>query len=251
MVPMLSCIFPCRCMKTSISSVKAWNNILTILNEYVGDMCVAMNDWVQNPTAHMALDDILPCLDNATAQATLSKSKKVTYQLVELVNKVITVSNVNMPPSAPQPFYHNQSGRPVPVLCNPFNTNRTCSWWSGSWKCNTGSVAASLVVDQRLEVWQNYACEVSSNNICTTVGSSTPTMHSKMINNTNVSSGLNHYGPFLVRRVTWLQFCARNIYQHKPGSLSLFEAIQYVGLHWLGHGCRRSHAFFDLLGNLC
>ena len=33
-----------------------------------GDACVAMDEWVQNPKPHTALDDILPCRDNAAAQ---------------------------------------------------------------------------------------------------------------------------------------------------------------------------------------
>lgn len=94
------------------------------------DTCVAMNQWVQNPKAHTALDDILPCVDNVTAQETLLKSKEVTSQLVSVVNQVITnVSNINFSPNF-APFYFNQSGPLVPVLCDPFNsdmTDRVCS----------------------------------------------------------------------------------------------------------------------------
>lgn len=94
------------------------------------DTCVAMDEWVQNPTAHSALDEILPCVDNATAQETLVRSKEVTSQLVDLINEVITnVSNINFAPSF-VPFYFNQSGPLVPILCNPFYpdlTNRPCS----------------------------------------------------------------------------------------------------------------------------
>lgn len=89
----------------------------------VADTCVAMDDWVQHPTAHTALDDILPCVDNATAQETLTQSKNVTYQLVVVVDSVINnISNVNYPPVA-GPLYFNQSGPLVPVLCNPFHSN--------------------------------------------------------------------------------------------------------------------------------
>lgn len=95
----------------------------------VGDTCVAMDEWVQNPTARTALDDILPCMDNATAQETLSKTKDVTRQLVTVVdNIIINVANKNFPPQAGIVFY-NQSGPMLPVLCNPFNhdlTNRQC-----------------------------------------------------------------------------------------------------------------------------
>lgn len=90
---------------------------------------MAMDQWVQNPTAYTALDDILPCVDNATAQETLTKSKEVTSQLVTLMNTVINnISNNNFPPNI-GPFYFNQSGPPVPSVCNPFHpdlTDRTC-----------------------------------------------------------------------------------------------------------------------------
>jgi hypothetical protein len=94
------------------------------------DTCVAMDEWVQNPTSHSALDDILPCVDNATAQETLLRSKEVTSELVDLINEVITnVSNINFSPNF-KPMYFNQSGPLVPILCNPFYpdfTNRPCT----------------------------------------------------------------------------------------------------------------------------
>lgn len=95
-----------------------------------GDTCVAMNEYVQNPTTHTALDNIIPCVDNATAQETLIRSREVASQLVDVVNTVITnVSNINFAPSF-VPMYFNQSGPLVPPLCNPFHhdlTDRPCS----------------------------------------------------------------------------------------------------------------------------
>lgn len=100
----------------------------------VADTCVAMDEWVQNPTARTALDDILPCVDNATAQETLLRTKDVTYQLVTVVNTVITnVSNINFAPNF-VPLYFNQSGPLVPVLCNPFNADLTAR------QCSAGEV---------------------------------------------------------------------------------------------------------------
>ncbi|KAK6118006.1 hypothetical protein DH2020_048250 [Rehmannia glutinosa] len=83
--------------------------IFLVLHNVMGDTCVAMNEWVVNPTAHTALDDIIPCVDPATAQEALSQSKEVTLQMVQLVNGIIAnVSNANLPPNA-GPFYYNQS----------------------------------------------------------------------------------------------------------------------------------------------
>ena len=111
----------------------------------VADTCVAMDEWVQNPTAHTALDDILPCVDNATAQETLSQSKNVTYQLVVVVDRmIINISNVNFPPIA-GPLYFNQSGPLMPVLCNPFYSNladRQCA--TGEVHLNNATEVISL-----------------------------------------------------------------------------------------------------------
>lgn len=85
---------------------------------------------MQNPTAHTALDDILPCVDNATAQETLTRTKDVTFQIGKIVDRVVSnVTNRNFPPNA-GPLYFNQSGPLMPNLCNPFNsdlTERQCS----------------------------------------------------------------------------------------------------------------------------
>ena len=89
-----------------------------------------MDEWVAHPTEHTALDDIIPCVDPTTAYQTLTRTREVTSQLVNLVNQVITnVSNRNFPASA-TPFYYNQSGPLMPTLCNPFTadlSNRTCT----------------------------------------------------------------------------------------------------------------------------
>lgn len=86
---------------------------LTILllwcTSVAGDTCLAMDEWVQNPIAHTALDDILPCVDAETAQDSLSKAKDVTYQVLSIVNLAVDVSNAD--PGA---------GPLVPLLCNPF-----------------------------------------------------------------------------------------------------------------------------------
>lgn len=104
--------------------------IFLFLHNVVEDTCVAMDEWVQNPTAQTALDEILPCVDNATAQETLTRTREVTHQLVKLVDNVVSnITNRNFPPAA-GPLYYNQSGPLMPPLCNPFNadlTNRSCA----------------------------------------------------------------------------------------------------------------------------
>ncbi|KAJ6406185.1 hypothetical protein OIU84_009834 [Salix udensis] len=135
-----------------------------LLHNVAGDTCVAMDHWVHNPTAQTALDDILPCVDKATTQDTLLKSKEITTQLVEVVNQVITnVSNLNFSPNF-KPMYINQSGPLVPILCNPFYADLTIR------PCSAGEVDLTNAT----QVWSSYVCQVSPTGICTTTGTFNP-----------------------------------------------------------------------------
>ncbi|XP_062089454.1 uncharacterized protein LOC133795987 [Humulus lupulus] len=164
--------------------------VFLLLHNVMGDTCVAMDEWVRSPTARSALDDILPCVDNATAQQTLYESKDVTFQLVSIVNLFITkVSNFDAPPQAGPTLYYNQSGPLVPTLCNPFNsdiTDRQCA-------------NAELNFENAQQEWKKYVCEVSvTDGICTTVGRLTPTYYDQLMAMVNVGSVLYNYGSFLV-----------------------------------------------------
>ncbi|KAL5547702.1 hypothetical protein UlMin_002933 [Ulmus minor] len=162
--------------------------VFLLLHNVVADSCVAMDEWEQNPTAHTALDDILPCVDNATARETSLRAKDVTYQLVNVVDSVVNnVTNRNFPPAA-RPLYFNQSGPLLPVLCNPFNSDLS------NRQCKAGEVELSNAT----QVWKNYVCEVSEDGLCTTTGRLTPKFHEQMAAAVNVSYGLYRYGPFLV-----------------------------------------------------
>ncbi|XP_023001562.1 uncharacterized protein LOC111495659 [Cucurbita maxima] len=163
--------------------------VFLLLHNVVEDTCVSMNEWVQNPTAHTALDDILPCVDNATAQETLAQSKNVAFQLVTVVNNVITgIANRNFPPNVGQPFYFNQSGPSMPILCSPFHSDLTDR------SCASGEVE----LHNATTVWKNFVCEASAFEICTTPGRLTPTYYSQMAAAVNVTFGLYKYGPYLV-----------------------------------------------------
>lgn len=95
----------------------------------VADSCVALDDWLQNPMADSAIENIIPRLDNETSQKIYSTTRKVTYGVVNVINSdIINVTNVNMPPSA-GPLYYNQSGPLMPLLCNPLHpdlSDRKC-----------------------------------------------------------------------------------------------------------------------------
>ncbi|MBA0702888.1 hypothetical protein Goari_020634, partial [Gossypium aridum] len=217
--------------------------VLTFLGlcaSVAADTCVAMHDWMQNPTAHTALDDILPCVDNATTQETLLKSREVTSQLVEVINTVITnVSNINFSPNFPT-MYFNQSGPLVPVLCNPFSadlTERTCT-------------AGELNADNATEVWRNYVCQVSPTGICTTTGRITPALYDQMTAAVNVGSALYNYAPFLVQLqdCTFVRETFTGVYvEHCPG-LRRYSRWVYIGLVMVSTAVMLSLIFWVIYG---
>ncbi|KAL6335829.1 hypothetical protein AAG906_040545 [Vitis piasezkii] len=151
--------------------------VFLLLHNVAADTCVAMNEWVQHPTARTALDDIL-------------LSKDVTFQLVNVVNNFITnVSNKNFPTQAelePSVSY-NQTGPLVPVLCNPYQPNKTRR------VCEAGEVDFNNAAQE----WNKYICEVSADGICTTPGRLTPKLYNQMSTAANVSTALYHHGTFL------------------------------------------------------
>lgn len=83
-----------------------------------------------------------------------------------------------------------------------------------------------------LQVWQNYVCNVSSNNTCTTVGRLTPAMYSQMINAANVSYGLYRYGPFLVGLLdcTFVRETFTGITKNHCPDLKRYSMWVYIGL---------------------
>ncbi|XP_027124727.1 uncharacterized protein [Coffea arabica] len=198
------------------------SGVFLALYNIAGDTCVAMDQWNKNPTAHTALDDILPCVDTTAAQETLSESKTVTFQLVGVVNGLIAnVSNVNLPPAAGRLSY-NQSGPLVPLLCNPFNPDKTAR------KCAAGEADLTNAT----QVWKNYVCRVSTNNVCTTVGRLTPSMYQQMSSAANVSYGLYHYGPFLTDLLdcTFVRDTFNRIHDDHCDDLKRFSKWIHVGL---------------------
>lgn len=197
--------------------------VFLLLHNVVADSCVAMDQWVDHPTAHTALDDILPCVDNATATETLLQSKQVSSKLNDVVNQVITnLCNLNVPPAAGPPLFFNQSGPLVPLLCNPFQADLTDR------ACATGEVE----LRNATEVWKNYVCEVSAGGVCTTVGRLTPDYYKQMSAAVNVSFGLYRYGPDLValEDCTFVRDTFKEITVEYCPDLKKYVKLIYTGL---------------------
>ncbi|GFP83316.1 hypothetical protein PHJA_000475000 [Phtheirospermum japonicum] len=214
--------------------------VFLLLHNVTGDTCVAMNQWVQNPTAHTALDDILPCVDKATAQDTLNRSKEVTSQLVDLINTVISnVSNINFAPNFAN-LYYNQSGPLLPSLCNPFYHDLTDR------ACTPGEVD----LNNATQVWSGYVCQTSPNGICVTTGRLNPTLYGQMAATVNLSYGLFQYGPFLVELedCTFVQQTFMDIRAvYCPGLRKHSERV-YVGLVMVAMAVMLSLVFWVIYG---
>ncbi|KAI3673738.1 hypothetical protein L6452_39866 [Arctium lappa] len=227
--------------------------IFLTLHNVMGDTCVAMDEWVQNPTAHTALDDILPCVDNATAKETVFQCKDVTFQLVGIVNKIINnVANIEPSPPFIGFLNYNQSGPLVPTLCNPLNPDKTDR------KCQVGEVDAS----NASEVWKDYVCQVSTQDICTNVGRLTPKMYNQMSAAANVSSGLSNYGPFLAGLLdcSFVRYTFTRVHSDHCPNLTEYSKWVYIGLAmvsvavmlslvlWVLYARERRHRKYTKLG---
>lgn len=193
-----------------------------VLHNVAGDTCVAMDEWVQYPSAHTALDEILPCMDDVTVQETKQRSKEVTYQLVEVINEVITnVSNLNFSPNFPT-MYLNQSGPPVPILCNPFHSDLTDR------ACSSGEVD----LNNAREVWRGFVCQASATGICMTTGRLTPSFYDQMSTAVNVSYGLYYDTPSLtdLQDCTFVRQTFREVHEKYCPGLQQYSKWVYVGL---------------------
>ncbi|KAK8915922.1 hypothetical protein KSP39_PZI023034 [Platanthera zijinensis] len=236
-----------------VTAMFVLSGVFLLLHNAVGDTCVAMDEWVVHPTEHTALDDILPCVDTATANESLYRSREVSYKLADIVNNVINgVSN----PSNPS-IRFNQSGPLMPTLCNPFNqdlTNRTCA-------------PGEVVFSNAAQVWKNYECNVTIINgleICSTVGRVTPTIYDQMDAAASVGFALYHYGPFLVELedCTFARRTFRSINENNCPGLKKYTDWVFVGLtlvsaavmlstiFWVIYSRERRHLAFNRRQNL-
>ncbi|OEL12976.1 hypothetical protein BAE44_0026002 [Dichanthelium oligosanthes] len=138
---------------------------------------------------------------------------------------VFLLLHKNFPPVA-TPFYYNQSGPLMPLLCNPFtpdlNGNRTCT-------------RGEVTLDNATQVWKSFECQAttaSGSEVCTTVGRVTPSIYGQMAAAVNVSQGLYQYGPFLIQLedCTFVRDTFTTINQDYCPGLQRYSKWVYVGL---------------------
>ncbi|XP_009364044.2 uncharacterized protein LOC103953962 [Pyrus x bretschneideri] len=196
--------------------------VFLLVHNVFADACVSMDEWVQKqPTAHTALDEILPCVNKDTAKMALARTRDASYYAVVVLNRVVTdVANSNS--QANGPFYFNQTGLPLPLLCNPFDENRN------ERKCVDGEIQMQDVQ----EVWKKYVCQSSPANVCITPGRLTPNYYNQLSAFVNVIYALYRYSPFFVELIdcTFVRDAFSDISRdHCPG-LRIHSAWMYIGL---------------------
>lgn len=88
------------------------------------------------------------------------------------------------------------------------------------------------IFNGRMQVWKNYVCQVSTNNVCTTVGRLTPSMYQQMSSAVNVSYGLYRYGPFLTDLMdcTFVRDTFRSIHNDHCHDLKRYSKWVHIGL---------------------
>ncbi|XVF26513.1 hypothetical protein REPUB_Repub14bG0023200 [Reevesia pubescens] len=197
--------------------------IFLVFHNIVADTCVAMEEWVQNPTANSSMKELLPCWDREFGQNVLDASRSVTTGVNIILNHyIVVVANNNTLTPQAVPVYHNQSGPIVPIICDPYTKGDTQQ------SCAVGEVALSNAAEE----WKKYVCQVSAAGICTTSGRLTPDMYNQMSSAVNVSFGLYNYSPFLASVVdcTMIRNTFRDISQNNCPWLRRYSQWVYIGL---------------------
>ncbi|KAJ7569061.1 hypothetical protein O6H91_01G059300 [Diphasiastrum complanatum] len=192
-----------------------------LLDNVMGDTCLAMKEWVINPDAQTNLDDILPCVDQQTANQTLYKSKDLTNSVVTVVNQAITfVFDDTLQPGAQ--FYFNQSGPALPYLCSPY----------GPAPAYTPQACPSNEVDFQTAPanWSHFIC-TSTNGTCTSTGRLTQEAYHKLIETVSVANGLYVNVPFLIS-VENCDFVRTTFKQIITGHCPQFQ--RYTRWVWIG-----------------
>ncbi|KAL0683888.1 hypothetical protein Bca4012_050736 [Brassica carinata] len=196
--------------------------VFLVFHNVVADTCTAMDQWVHDPAAESALSQLLPCLDAKTIGDTLDITKTMTSTAVDMTNAyTVNVSNFDHFPHN-NPFYHNQSGPLVPLLCNPLDEHhnpRPCA-------------PNEILLANASQIYKGFVCQVNAEGICITQGRLTQASYDQMMGAINVGFTLDHYGPFLasIADCTFVRDTFRDITTKNCPGLSITSQWIYAGL---------------------
>ncbi|KAF7814413.1 putative UPF0481 protein [Senna tora] len=67
--------------------------------KWVGDTCVAMEDWLEHPENRTVLTKLLPCVDDATAKQAQDLTRNTSLEIVTMANEFLrNVANSDKSP---------------------------------------------------------------------------------------------------------------------------------------------------------
>eukprot|EP00249_Psilotum_nudum_P005932 c19333_g1_i1 orf=552-2480(-) len=195
--------------------------VYILLNNCLGDTCVAMGEWVDNPSLKTSLDKILPCVDVDTAHSTLDIADRLTNETVVGMNNIITnILNRNA-----------SLGPQMPTVCDPIQPQL--------------SQSGCVNLTNAAEAWSPYICN-DTGITCTSRGRVTPQVYDQLNVSATIISGLYEKTPFLVD----LEDCqfVRNAFTYVRANhchpLWKFSKWEYIGLALVSGGAMLSILFW-------
>lgn len=188
--------------------------VYIMLNNAIGDTCVAMEEWVANPSAKTSLSDILSCLDVNTTDKTLDQARKLTNETVTGINNIITS------------HFNGNSSQGMPAMCNPVEPDLSPS----------GCVT---LTDAVKTVWLPYVCNSSKDQTCPLGGRLTPKIYDQLKKSVNVINSLNVDTPFLLdlANCQFVRQVFTTIRENHCHQLRRYSEWQYIGLSLISGGC--------------
>ncbi|XP_002993030.2 uncharacterized protein LOC9652148 [Selaginella moellendorffii] len=212
--------------------------VFILLNNVMGDTCVAMREWVQNPGRSTNLDDILPCVNQTTANQTLDRSKEVAVSVVRVLNQAVTlVLNGNAAPPG-NPLNFNQSGPTMPTLCSPYGPAPDYA----EVPCASGTIT----LQQAPGNWSRYVCQAPTGTTCATPGRMTPQINDQVMKSVSVATGLVVNVPFLVNveNCVFVRETFQTIIRERCPGLRKYTRWIYIGLALASAGTMLSIVFW-------
>lgn len=207
--------------------------VYIMLNNVVGDTCIAMKQWVANPSAQTSLQDILPCVDISTTNRALNETSGLTNDTVTGINAVIST------------VLNNGTSQGLPLMCNPLDPSI--------------SAPGCVNILSASQDWEPYVCNnPAASQSCRLGGKLTTQLYNQLNKSVVVVNGLYDNIPFLLdlANCQFVREVFTNIRQQHCHPLRKYIKWQFIGLAlisggfmfsiwlWIVFNRRRKHIFF-------
>ncbi|KAI5058252.1 hypothetical protein GOP47_0026422 [Adiantum capillus-veneris] len=207
--------------------------VYIMLNNVIGDTCIAMEQWVANPSAQTSLQEILPCVDINTTDTALDQTRALTNDTVTGINAGIST------------VLNNGTTQGLPLMCNPLQP--------------TLNAPGCVDISSASQDWLPYVCSnAAASEACQLAGKLTPQIYDQLNRSVLVVNGLNENIPFLLdlANCQFVRQVFTTIREERCHPLRKYIKWQYIGLAlisggfmfsiwlWIVFNRRRKHRFF-------